>query len=240
MLPTSPDAAEWQAHAPVFAALGDETRLSLVMRLGQGEPCSISQLTQGTGLTRQAVTKHLRVLQGVGLVHDLRSGRESLFEFDPKPMEEMRRYLDRISREWDLRLTRLKSLVEDGGREEKGPMAGDEEMLTTVYRDFNARDIDSILKFMAADVDWPNGMTGGRVHGHAEVREYWTNQWTVVDPKVEPKGFSREADGRITVNVHQVVRKLDGELLMDRMVEHVYAIEGGLIRSMEIREQAPE
>lgn len=115
MLPRNPDAAEWQAHAPVFAALGDETRLSLVMRLGQGEPCSISQLTQGTGLTRQAVTKHLRVLQGVGLVHGLRSGRESLFELDPKPMEEMRRYLNRVSRDWDQRLMRLKSLVEDGG-----------------------------------------------------------------------------------------------------------------------------
>lgn len=115
-------------------------------------------------------------------------------------------------------------------------MASDEEMLTSVYRDFNARDIDSILEFMAADVDWPNGMSGGRVHGHAAVREYWTEQWKVVDPKVEPEGFRREADGRIAVNVHQVIRKLDGELLMDRMVEHVYAIGGGLIRGMEIRE----
>ena len=238
MLPTSPDAAEWQAHAPVFAALGDETRLSLVMRLGQGEPCSISQLTQGTGLTRQAVTKHLRVLQSVGLVRGLRSGRESRFKLDPRPMEEMRRYLDRVSKDWDLRLMRLKSLVEDEGLEEKEPMARDEEMLTTVYRDFNARDIDSILKFMATDVDWPNGMTGGRVHGHAEVREYWTHQWLEVDPKVEPEGFQREADGRVAVNVHQVVRKLDGELLMDRMVEHVYTIDGGLIQSMEIRELA--
>jgi DNA-binding transcriptional ArsR family regulator len=240
MLPKNPDAAEWQAHAPVFAALGDETRLSLVMRLGQGEPCSISQLTQGTRLTRQAVTKHLRVLQGVGLVHGLRSGRESLFELDPKPMEAMRRYLDRISREWDQRLMGLKSLVEDGGLEARTSMASDEEILTTVYRDFNARDVDSILKFMAADVDWPNGTTGGRVDGHGEVRDYWTNQWAVVDPRVEPVGFRREADGRIAVTVHQVVRKLDGTLILDRMVEHVYAIDGGLIRSMEIRELAKE
>jgi DNA-binding transcriptional ArsR family regulator len=233
-------AAAGQAYAQVFAALGDETRLSLVVRLGRGQPCSISQLTEGTGLTRQAVTKHLRVLESVGLVRGLRSGRESLFEFDPKPMEEMRRYLDRVSKDWDQRLMRLKLLVEDGGLEEKGPMAGDEEMLTTVYRDFNARDIDSILKFMAADVDWPNGTTGGRVHGHAEVREYWTNQWAVVNPRVEPEGFQREEDGRLAVTVHQVVRKLEGELLMDRMVEHVYAIDGGLIRSMEIRELASE
>lgn len=231
---------DWQAHAPVFAALGDATRLSLVMKLGRGQPRSISQLTEGSGLTRQAVTKHLRVLESVGLVHALRSGRESLFEFDPQPMEEMRRYLDHVSKDWDQRLMRLKSLVEDGGLEEKGPMAADEEMLTTVYRDFNARDIDSILKFMAADVDWPNGMTGGRVHGHAAVREYWTNQWAVVDPKVEPEGFRKEADGRVAVTVHQVVRELDGRLLMDRMVEHVYAIDGGLIQSMEIRELAAE
>ena len=236
MLPRSPDAADWQARAPVFAALGDETRLSLVMRLGQGEPCSISQLTQGTGLTRQAVTKHLRVLQGVGLVRGLRVGRESLFEFDPQPVEEMRRYLDRVSREWDQRLTRLKSLVEDGGREEKGPMAADEEMLTTVYRDFNARDIDSILKFMAADVDWANGMTGGRVHGHAAVREYWTEQWKVVNPRVEPQGYRKEPDGRIAVSVKQTVWDMEGKLLLDRLVEHVYAVEGGLIRSMHIRE----
>src|SRR4051812_31900425 len=100
MLPRSPDAAEWQTHAPVFAALGDETRLSLVMRLGRGEPCSISQLTRGTGLTRQAITKHLRVLQTAGLVHGLRSGRESRFEFDPQPIKEMRRYLDRVSSDW--------------------------------------------------------------------------------------------------------------------------------------------
>ena len=76
-----------QAHAPVFAALGDETRLSLVAKLCGGKPRSISQLTEGSRLTRQAITKHLRVLERAGIVHSLRTGRESLFEFDPEPIE---------------------------------------------------------------------------------------------------------------------------------------------------------
>jgi len=115
MLQTSPDeaAAEWQAKAPVFAALGDETRLSLVVKLGRGQPCSIAQLTEGTGLTRQAVTKHLRVLEGVGLVRGERSGRESLFRFDPEPIREMKQYLDLVSEGWDRALARLRSFVED-------------------------------------------------------------------------------------------------------------------------------
>ena len=75
------------ARAPVFAALGDETRLRLVARLAAGEPRSISELTEGTRLTRQAITKHLRVLEKVGIVHSLRAGRESRFEFNPQPID---------------------------------------------------------------------------------------------------------------------------------------------------------
>jgi DNA-binding transcriptional ArsR family regulator len=104
--------ARRQAHAPVFAALGDETRLALVAKLCNGQPRSISQLTQGSKLTRQAITKHLRVLESAGLVHGVRSGRESLFEFDPQPMEEIKRYLDLVSKQWDQALSRLKSFVE--------------------------------------------------------------------------------------------------------------------------------
>jgi len=99
-------------RAPVFAALGDETRLSLVAKLCGGRPCSISQLTMGSKLTRQAITKHLRVLEGVGIVHSVQAGRESLFEFDPEPIEEMRKYLDFVSLQWDQALSRLKSFVE--------------------------------------------------------------------------------------------------------------------------------
>src|SRR2546425_6580597 len=106
-------AARGRAHAPVFAALGDETRLVLVAKLSGGQPCSISQLTKGSKLTRQAITKHLRVLESVGMVHSVRTGRESRFEFDPEPMEEMKKYLDLVSEQWDQALSRLKSFVEN-------------------------------------------------------------------------------------------------------------------------------
>lgn len=102
-----------RAHAPVFAALGDETRLSLVVKLSVGQPCSISQLTGGSKLTRQAITKHLQVLEGAGIVHSVRAGREKRFEFDPAPMEEIKRYLDLVSEQWGQALARLKSFVED-------------------------------------------------------------------------------------------------------------------------------
>ena len=100
-------------QAPVFAALGDETRLSLLVKLCSGQPHSISQLTRGTRLTRQAITKHLRVLESAGIVHSVRTGRESQFEFDPKPIEEMKQYLDLVSEQWDQALARLKFFVED-------------------------------------------------------------------------------------------------------------------------------
>ena len=102
-----------QDQAAVFAALGDETRLSLVVRLSRGEPQSITQLTTGSQLTRQAVTKHLRVLEGVGIVRGVRVGRESRFEFDPQPVDAMRDYLERVSASWDRKLGRLKALVEE-------------------------------------------------------------------------------------------------------------------------------
>jgi DNA-binding transcriptional ArsR family regulator len=106
-------AAKRRSHAPVFAALGDETRLSLVAKLSNGQPHSISQLTEGFKLTRQAVTKHLRVLESAGIVRGVRAGRESLFEFDPEPIEEIKEYLDLVSEQWDRALARLKSFVED-------------------------------------------------------------------------------------------------------------------------------
>jgi DNA-binding transcriptional ArsR family regulator len=99
-------------RAAVFAALGDETRLSLVGKLSKGEPQSISRLAEGSALTRQAVTKHLRVLEGAGVVHSVRAGRESLFAFRPEPLRELRSYLERVSGQWDDALARLKSFVE--------------------------------------------------------------------------------------------------------------------------------
>ncbi len=102
-----------QRRASVFAALGDETRLSVLAKLCHGEPQSISRLTDGTKLSRQAVTKHLRVLESAGVVRSDRVGRESLFALEPQPIADARKYLDHVSRQWDDALARLKSFVED-------------------------------------------------------------------------------------------------------------------------------
>lgn len=105
-------------RAPIFAALGDPTRLALLARLSRGQPRSISQLTSESQLTsdstitRQAVTKHLRVLEAVGIVRCSRSGRESLFHFDPQPLADMQKYLDRLASRWDDALARLQSFAE--------------------------------------------------------------------------------------------------------------------------------
>jgi DNA-binding transcriptional ArsR family regulator len=96
----------------VFAALGDETRLALLARLADGTPLSISQLTTGSRLTRQAITKHLRVLENAGVVRHARRGRESRFAFDPQPLVGIREYLEGVSAQWDDALSRLKSFVE--------------------------------------------------------------------------------------------------------------------------------
>src|SRR5271156_4555641 len=101
-----------RAKAAVFRALGDETRLLLLARLCSGQRYSIAELTEGTRLTRQAVTKHLCVLERVRIVHRAREGRESLFRFDPQPVIEMKQYLERVSAEWDVALARLKTFVE--------------------------------------------------------------------------------------------------------------------------------
>jgi DNA-binding transcriptional ArsR family regulator len=102
-----------RAQALAFAALGDETRLSLVRRLCGGEARSIRELTAGSKLTRQAVTKHLRVLERVGIVRCVRSGRERLFEFDPRPFADMKEYLEFVSAQWDGALERLRAFVEE-------------------------------------------------------------------------------------------------------------------------------
>ena len=106
-------AARRHAYAPIFAALADETRLALIAKLCDGRACSIAQLTEGTRLTRQAITKHLRVLEGARIVHSVRGGRERLFELDPAPIREVREYADVVSAQWDQALARLKAFVED-------------------------------------------------------------------------------------------------------------------------------
>lgn len=109
------------------------------------------------------------------------------------------------------------------------------DLLRGMYAAFNRREIETVLTAMDSEVDWPNGMEGGRVLGRAAVRDYWTRQFGVLDPRVEPQNFTREPDGRIAVDVHQVVHDKSGKLVVDQMVQHVYEIRDGLIRSMEIR-----
>jgi DNA-binding transcriptional ArsR family regulator len=107
-----PRAGELAGAAPVFAALGDQTRLGLVARLCTGGPMSIARLTAGAGVTRQAVTKHLHVLAGAGLVRGARVGRDHVWEIEPARLDEARRWLDHIEGQWDEALSRLKASLE--------------------------------------------------------------------------------------------------------------------------------
>src|ERR1700687_3957081 len=109
----SAGSAEGSRTAPMFAALGDETRLALVARLSSDGPLSITRLTAGSAVTRQAITKHLTVLATAGLVSDLRRGRERIWELEPEQMEVARTYLEHVSKRWDEALGRLKKFVEE-------------------------------------------------------------------------------------------------------------------------------
>jgi DNA-binding transcriptional ArsR family regulator len=100
-------------HAPIFAALGDETRLRLVCRLCNDGPLSITRLTDGSDVTRQAITRHLRVMEHVGLLRSARYGREIIWQLEERRLKDARVYLERISRQWDEALGRLKKFVEE-------------------------------------------------------------------------------------------------------------------------------
>lgn len=114
-------------------------------------------------------------------------------------------------------------------------MADDIEFLKRLYDRFNARDIETVLAKLDENVVWANGMEGGHVHGRDGVRSYWTRQWAMVDPHVDPVGFSNGPEGEIVVEVHQVVHDLNGKLLADQMVGHIFRIEDGLVRRFDIR-----
>jgi hypothetical protein len=111
-----------------------------------------------------------------------------------------------------------------------------QDLLTQAYSDFNKRDINAALAVMHSQVKWANGMEGGYVYGHEAVRDYWTRQWNLVDPHVEPRSFQQDENQRIMVDVHQVVRDLEGNVLVDQLVQHLYTFENGLIRQMDIQE----
>lgn len=108
------------------------------------------------------------------------------------------------------------------------------ELLRAAYAAFNSRDIDAALVLMTADVEWPRAFKGGFVQGPEEVRAYWTEQWSEIDPNVEPVAFHEEEAGRIRVDVRQVVRDLAGNPLADDVVQHRFVLADGLIRRMEV------
>jgi DNA-binding transcriptional ArsR family regulator len=116
-MPAKRLSAELSAGAPVFAALGDATRLRLVARLSGGRPQSITQLSAGAAVTRQAITKHLRVLADAGLVRGRKQGREQMWELNLRQVQEARRRLDLIAQQWDGALARLKLMLEDDGED---------------------------------------------------------------------------------------------------------------------------
>lgn len=109
-----------------------------------------------------------------------------------------------------------------------------ERELTALYVAFNARDVDRVLGAMTDDVDWPNAWEGGRLHGKQAVREYWTRQWAEIDPSVEPVSFTRRPDGRVAVEVQQVVRAPDRTVVNESRVTHVYTLRGGLVSGMDV------
>ena len=108
------------------------------------------------------------------------------------------------------------------------------ELLHAAYAAFNARDIDAALALMTPDVAWPKAFKGGVVRGPEDVRAYWTEQWSEIDPHVEPIFFYSEEIGRILVDVHQVVRDEAGAVLVDERVGHRFTLEHGLIQAMEV------
>ncbi|MEH2183932.1 nuclear transport factor 2 family protein [Nostoc sp.] len=108
------------------------------------------------------------------------------------------------------------------------------ELIRAAYAAFNARDIDAALSTMTPNLAWPKAFKGGYVHGHQAVRAYWTEQWSEINPHVEPIAFYPEDAGHILVDVHQVVRDLAGTVLFDQHLGHRYTIEHGLIQTMEI------
>lgn len=116
-------------------------------------------------------------------------------------------------------------------------MSSEIGFLKLVYEQFNARDMEKVLASLHEDVMWANGMEGGHVRGRNGVRSYWTRQWAMVDPHVTPVAFSTSPEGQIVVEVHQIVRNLQGNVLVDQMVGHIFLIENWLIKRFDIRGQ---
>ena len=109
-----------------------------------------------------------------------------------------------------------------------------ENLIKKAYAAFNARDIDTALSTMHPEVEWPKAFEGGYVSGHSAIRVYWTRQWTEIDPNVETVGFNERQDGSLEITVHQKVMDLQGNTIFDGIVKHIYILQDGLLRRMDI------
>lgn len=115
------------------------------------------------------------------------------------------------------------------------PAPEDEAVIRRAYEAFNSREIDLAIGWLAPDVDWPNAIEGGRVHGPEGVREHWARQFEYSSPMVDPRRFFVDENEMIVAEVHQVVENLEGEVIADKVVEHAYRLRNGLIGYMEVR-----
>ena len=109
-----------------------------------------------------------------------------------------------------------------------------EDLIKKAYAAFNSRDIASALSVMHPEVQWPKAFEGGYVSGYDEIRKYWTRQWSEINPHVEPIGFNERQHERLEVTVHQIVRDLQGNLMFDGVVKHIYTIQDDLLQRMDI------
>ena len=109
-----------------------------------------------------------------------------------------------------------------------------EDLIRKAYTALNERNIDNALSTMQPDVQWSKAWEGGYISGHDEIKQYWTRQWTEINPKVDPIGFSDRANGSLEVNVHQLVKDLEGGLMFEGTVKHIYTFQDGLIKAMDI------
>jgi hypothetical protein len=109
-----------------------------------------------------------------------------------------------------------------------------QDLVKKAYAAFNARDIDTALSTMHPAVQWPKAFEGGYVSGYEEIRKYWTRQWTEINPHVDPVGFHERPNGTIEITVHQLVKDLQDKVLFDGTVKHIYILENGLLRRMDI------
>ena len=108
------------------------------------------------------------------------------------------------------------------------------DLIKKAYSAFNSRDIDTALSTFHSDVQWPKAFEGGYVNGHDEIRKYWTRQWSEINPSVEPIGFNERENGTLEVIVHQIVKDLQGSLMFDGVVKHIYTIQDDLLQRMDI------